>query len=214
MYEYESLAGESITQTADALVSLAWCRRENVTATFNDVSLVATPSTTPEEILVFYQAESDRRAAAYRASPAYQDQERERIDAQERQTYMLQGALLLSPPDFTRRDDAAWEQAVAANREPYGAAILRYAALWARLMEGKMQHGTTLTQCAMTASRIADTEGITGFMYGAAVSVLAACWIHGEALRQWHNLETQLGDEGTRANQEGSVLNPALLQLG
>lgn len=58
------------------------------------------------------------------------------------------------------------------------------------------------------------TEGITGFMYGCAVSALAHFWAHGEALRRWHNLDTQIGTEGEKANESGGVLNPALLNIG
>ena len=48
-------------------------------------------------------------------------------------------------------------------------------------------------------------------MYGAAVFVLATCWEHGEELRRWHNVVTQIGTEGEEANKNGGVLNPALL---
>lgn len=63
-------------------------------------------------------------------------------------------------------------------------------------------------------SHTADTDGITGFMYGMAVNILSQCWLHGEALRRWHNIKMQIGDEGERANERGAVLNPALLVLG
>jgi len=33
-------------------------------------------------------------------------------------------------------------------------------------------------------------------MYGAAVAILSKVWKHGEELRRWHNLKTQIGDEG------------------
>jgi len=51
-------------------------------------------------------------------------------------------------------------------------------------------------------------------MYGCAVVILSKCWEHGEALRRWHNKDTQIGDEGDRANESGGVLNPALLSIG
>jgi hypothetical protein len=51
-------------------------------------------------------------------------------------------------------------------------------------------------------------------MYGCAVSILAKCWQHGDQLRRWHNLKTQIRDEGERANESGGVLNPALLNIG
>lgn len=61
---------------------------------------------------------------------------------------------------------------------------------------------------------VLDDDGITGFMYGCAVQMLAKSWKHGEALRRWHNKETQIGMEGDKANETGGVLNPALLSLG
>jgi hypothetical protein len=39
-------------------------------------------------------------------------------------------------------------------------------------------------------------------------------WKHGEALRLWHNLKTQIRDEGEKANESGGVLNPACLSIG
>lgn len=65
-----------------------------------------------------------------------------------------------------------------------------------------------------SASHTADTEGVTGFMYGCAVTQLYWHWVHGEELRRWHNLDTQIGDEGEKANESGGVLNPAILTFG
>ena len=61
---------------------------------------------------------------------------------------------------------------------------------------GPHGQGERLAAIASECSYLADS-GITGFMYGAAVSTLARVWIHGEALRLWHNLKTQIGDEGS-----------------
>ena len=74
--------------------------------------------------------------------------------------------------------------------------------------------GDELEDIAEETSHSADTDGITGFMYGAAVSTLASSWKHGERLRCWHNLDTQLGNEGKRANESGGTLNPAILNIG
>ncbi len=81
-------------------------------------------------------------------------------------------------------------------------------------MEGAIAQGATVEGCAKEVSSLADIEGITGFMYGCAVSTLAVCWIHGEALRRWHNKDMQIGTEGDKANETGGVLNPALLSVG
>lgn len=89
---------------------------------------------------------------------------------------------------------------------------MRYAEQWARLMQLEMAGGKPLEEIADASSREADTEGITGFMYGCAVSILSHTWKHGEQLRRWHNLKTQIYDEGVTANETGKVLNPAILK--
>lgn len=112
------------------------------------------------------------------------------------------------------KDMGGWDLSRANNTDPYGKATLDYAEAWANLMEARMADGVELAAIAKEASHEADTEGITGFMYGMAVAILAQVWEHGEELRKWHNLDTQIGDEGERANEvEGRVLNPALLSI-
>jgi len=89
-----------------------------------------------------------------------------------------------------------------------------YAESWANLMEKHISEGEELKDIASKSSYEADTEGITGFMYGAAVQVLSWSWVHGEELRKWHNLDSQIGNEGEKANESGAVLNPAVLNIG
>jgi hypothetical protein len=112
------------------------------------------------------------------------------------------------------KDAAGWEKSLAANTDPYGAAALRFAERWADLMEARIAENSTVAKCAKACARAADTEGITGFMYGCAVSILSHVWERGEELRQWSNIDVQIGTEGERANAEGGVLNPALLSIG
>jgi len=107
------------------------------------------------------------------------------------------------------------------NDDPYSRRVFTYAEDWAKLLEARIADGATDAQVmrvivdhADADSHTADTDGITGFMYGAAVSVLSKAWIYGEQLRRWHNLKTQIGDEGEKANKSGGVLNPALLNIG
>lgn len=71
----------------------------------------------------------------------------------------------------------------------------------------------TIAAIANGISHEADDEGITGFMYGFAASVIARVWEHGEAFRQWFNTHNQIRDEGVKANESGGILNPALLVL-
>lgn len=110
---------------------------------------------------------------------------------------------------------AEYENYKAINCDPYGKATVDYSERWANLMEQRMGDSPpqTLEQCACETSTEANIDGITGFMYGCAVSGLAKFWIHGESLRQWHNLKFQIGTEGEKANNDGEVLNPALLSL-
>lgn len=98
-----------------------------------------------------------------------------------------------------------------ANTDPYGNTIFEYAERWADLLEKKLDEHPDYQQSIMQhyaekTSHEADTEGITGFMYGAAVSILAQCWTYGEALRKWHNGEYGYHGKGTA--------NPAVITIG
>lgn len=113
------------------------------------------------------------------------------------------------------KDESAWTEGLKNNQDGYGSAVYRYAGKWATLMEERTGgDANKIAEVAKAASHDADSEGITGFMYGCAVSILAHCWEHGEELRRWHNLDTQIGTEGERANESGGTLNPALLNIG
>jgi hypothetical protein len=80
-------------------------------------------------------------------------------------------------------------------------------------MQSRVAKGEMLEAVARETSSLADTEGITGFMYGAAVTMLSQCWVHGEALRRWHNVDLD-PVQGVKANEKGGVLNPAVLVIG
>jgi hypothetical protein len=111
------------------------------------------------------------------------------------------------------KDKELWEEGLANNQDPYGKAIYEFAERWANLMEKQIAKGKKLADIAKQTSHDAAVEGITGFMYVAAVQILSEGWVHGEELRQWHNLDTQIRDEGEKANREGGVLNPTLLSI-
>lgn len=112
------------------------------------------------------------------------------------------------------RDADAWNESVANNTDPYGKGVMDFSERWADLMEQALAEGSTVADVAEVTSHTADTEGITGFMYGCAVQILSHVWEHGEELRRWHNLDTQIHDEGEKANAKpGAVLNPALLNV-
>lgn len=116
-------------------------------------------------------------------------------------------------PPMELSDQQGWDAFKANNTDSYGGGVVSFAERWARLMQIELAQGMTLEECAKYTSDEADTEGITGFMYGCAVSALSRAWKHGESLRRWHNLDTQISNEGERANKSGAVLNPALLNI-
>ena len=96
------------------------------------------------------------------------------------------------------------------NTDPYGRGCFTFAERWAEMLESKIDEigdaQKAIVENADRLSREADTEGITGFMYGCAVSILSQCWKYGEELRKWHNKE--YGYEGD------GVVNPAILTVG
>lgn len=117
-------------------------------------------------------------------------------------------------------NETRWAEYREKNKDPYGGAVIHYAESWADLMEKNLNgHEPVGHQDFVNRARPeetshkADVEGITGFMYGAAVMTLAEVWKYGDMLRRWHNLDTQIGHEGERANEQGGVLNPALLSF-
>lgn len=99
----------------------------------------------------------------------------------------------------------AYQYGKNVNRDPYGSAVYRFLERWADLMEQKIKEGYELKDIAKQCEHEADIEGITGFMYGAAVSVLSQVWEHGEQLRVWHN---------ANFNHTGAgVVNPAIITI-
>lgn len=99
-----------------------------------------------------------------------------------------------------------WNEFKEKNKDPYGACCVEYAEGWAKLMQAEMSEGVKLIDCAQKTSYELGFLGITGFMYGCAVSMLAQCWKYGEELRKWHNKEYKHEGEG--------VVNPAILSIG
>ena len=102
-----------------------------------------------------------------------------------------------------------YEEICDKNRDFYGRGICTFAERWADLIEKDIEEcgGVTATVIANFEKRgfQADTENISGFMYGCAISLLSRCWEYGDFLREWSNKE--LGYEG-----EG-VANPAILVI-
>lgn len=210
---FEAYPGQHVSGASADMVATAAREHRQVTCDFNGIILSAEATTTVEDIVAAYKAEITRRHDAYLASPEYAEQQRKARERERTRKDALQEALRTAPARITLIDEAAWNTGLSSNTDSYGAAVYRYADAWARVMEAHVSAGQTIEQCAKDDSSTADTEGITGFMYGCAVAILCRCWIHGEALRRWHNHDTQIGNEGDEANETGTVLNPAVLSI-
>ena len=209
-----ALPGNHISEACRNAVATAKRERCKIQFDFNEIELTATPTTDPDQLANAFMAESERRHAAYIASPKYKrfvaEQERKE---RERET-KLRVLLANMPAHMTLRDAEVWKKSCEVNSDGYGGAVMKYAERWARVMEARMAKGEELADIAEESSDLANEEGITGFMYGCAVGILSQVWKHGEELRRWHNLKTQIRDEGEKANESGGVLNPAVLNLG
>ena len=97
------------------------------------------------------------------------------------------------------------------NSDGYGRACFTYVERWADMLENLIESSDedVMTIFAENADRLsheADIEGITGFMYSCAVSILSQCWRYGEELRKWHNKKYNYDGDG--------VINPAVLSIG
>jgi hypothetical protein len=160
----------------------------------------------PEEIASDNQIKTEKKTKARHAEAI-------RLQQKQDQRFAMDTKLALAG-EIELADEKGWREGLANNSDDYGKGVFDYAERWARLMQLAMIEGRTLRDAAESTSHEADIDGITGFMYGAAASILSQCWKHGEELRRWHNLSIQINDEGEKANDSGGVLNPALLSIG
>jgi hypothetical protein len=215
-HDLDTFAGNYVGQVAEKLVALATEKGRRVTADFNGFDLFATPGMSVGDVMGAYDAHCERSRKEYeakrRAHEATPKGQEELRVARERQRFVsAEVAKGILPFSFS--DEPLWKECVEKNQDGYGACVIRYAARWANYAEAALEKGDNFAAVMERTSHDADLEGITGFMYGAAVSMLAKCWYRGEELRRWHNLDTQIGTEGEKANESGGTLNPALLTI-
>lgn len=106
-----------------------------------------------------------------------------------------------------KKKQEEWENCKAINsKDDYSNCVIDYTILWAQYMEYLMaKHNKKLSDVWDMSSHLADIYGITGFMYGCAVSILSSVWKYGEELRMQHN---------SKYNHKGDgVVNPAILTI-
>lgn len=200
-------AGTSLDRFAGACAAEALFHDFHIIVKWNDVHICFPPGRSADDVYDGWQRLCDARHNAWLASPERKRQQEEAERANQQRRSALAAAILGAPhePNMSRNPDG-WAQSVEVNNDPYGAAAIAYTATWARLMEGAISAGESVEACADRCSHLADTDGITGFMHGCAVSILSQCWVHGEALRAWHNAQWGV-------TSESGTLNPALLTI-
>lgn len=142
---------------------------------FNGIKLGVAPGGDPQEAVDAYHAECKRASDEWHASPEYAERQRQAAIAAERKKAELAIALASAPsePDLDREK---WDPWLAKQSDGYSRAVFTYAYLWARLMEGAVVDGSIVKVEAERLSLLADVEGITGAMYGMAVSVQRQTW--------------------------------------
>ena len=85
------------------------------------------------------------------------------------------------------------------NNDPYGRRCFTYAECWAELLESNIIDNCDIQKVivdnAEECSRKADTDGITGFMYGMAISILSNMITTGN--HNWQNFPHRAWSLGT-----------------
>jgi hypothetical protein len=189
-----------ITCVVDRTTNLEWLHRDYSNAHIMEWERVG-PHCQSEYTEVLADELRRRNVKAEEEQVAREREYKER-EARERETFNAK----VGDVSVELSDAKAYEDWRAKNNDAYGAGIFEYAEAWAKLMQAEIASGKTVAQCAEATSHELGFMGITGFMYGAAVSILSKCWKYGEELRKWHNKEYNHEGEG--------VVNPAILTVG
>lgn len=223
-YTYEPEPGEDFRHAAEEAKEMALVWAKNVRFDFNGITCIVSESTNLDYLWRYFQdafimdwkevgpdceaeytpdiqTELTRRNQEREEKRIREVAEYNRKESEARQAFNAK----VEGISFEVSNPELWQKGLSNNQDPYGACICEYAEGWAKLMQMEMANGIPLVDCAERTSFEMGFLGITGFMYGAAVSVLSACWKHGEALRKWHNKE--YGHDGD------GVVNPAILTI-
>ena len=107
-----------------------------------------------------------------------------------------------------------WEKWVKTNAlDPYSNCCVEVARKVMELLDDNNHKKFNANEIVGEADRLLDA-GITGFMSGCVAQMVSHCHSRGEEFRKKWNKETQIEDEGDKANEGKGVLNPALLSIG
>jgi len=99
-----------------------------------------------------------------------------------------------------------WEKSKAMNKDPYGNAVV----IVTEKVGEALDKGLSPEKAQKKGTK--DSE-ITGFQAGCVAQWISYFHPRGEEFRKWWNIDTQINDEGDKANKGGGVLNPALMTI-
>lgn len=160
------------------------------------------------------QAEKYRREMEeYMKTPEYREERAKELKSLNRKQRVRQKIIELDRTtqlEFKdERAKAIWKRWCKRNfRHRYTRCIVKFASCWGKHMQSIMNNPEkSLELIAHESSYASNINGITVYMYGCAVAILAECWKYGEQLRKYHN--TQYGCP----DAEG-VINPAVICIG
>jgi hypothetical protein len=240
MVEYEVGAGSEIKETINQAIVVADREDDVCQFEFNGLKVQVSRDSNPDLIYRDWKRsmyDDDIKVIGPHPGLLSDEQilrDRELVEASERESqrrseeYKLQAQAAKDAVDGKIRDievqwshPEIWREYEEKNQDFYGKGILDYAERWAKLMQKYMNDPNwvvsveNFAKMAAETSHEADVGGITtGFMYNCAVNCLVRCWVAGELLRRWHNKESQFGTEGDEANDNGGILNTAMLNIG
>jgi len=176
---YSPKAGENITSTLSNMLGRANILNIRVACVFNNQQIIVSPGMTLEEALESWQSENDQKfekwANSFKGALYRRDQERRSADNahRKREINQMLAEESIEIPWYKR---FGWNKAVRINKDPYGAAVIRYATAWAVAMQRAMRDGKKIADVSDELSHYVDFEGITGFQYHAAKALLRYCW--------------------------------------
>lgn len=105
-----------------------------------------------------------------------------------------------------------WESWVKNNQDAYGGCCVKVAQQVMKILDEESGDFDCHTVICRADDEI-EAGGITGFMAGCVASIVSQCHSRGEEFRLKWNKDNQISNEGEKANKEGGVLNPALLDV-
>lgn len=205
---YKVYAGSEIKDTIREAVTIAKKTHRDVLFDFNGITVVVNKGSDPallhrdwDRALAGYTtskkvgpfpnrelSEKEKKSDAEKAAKTRKKMEIEDARAAANAARQKLEALeyLEDAPPF-EGDEVLLARFKTNNKSSYGARVVVYAEEWARMMQKEMASGKTLEDVVKSTSRKADYDGITGYMYEFAVSILFQCWKHGNHLQVYHD---------------------------